>query len=1217
MVAHPSSERRQALKNLQIGWANVGKSSPKHSIMLENAYQEGIDILCIQEPFTFLGSRTVNHPGYDTHPPTDAWNDPLTWVQDRPRVMTYTRKGAGLKTTPRHSPPNRDRMWIFVNGFSILNIYRQPQTVDLLEYVTHLSPPSSCLVGGDFNAKHETFEPGVQASQGGAELANWACESNMDFIGEPGKATHRAGHVIDLTFSNIPFAKTLVRSDLDCGSDHIPLVTTIPGRGVPSHDQFRYRIPLANLPKFADIIEQSIGQVPNPKKAKTQQEIEQCVEALTKVFTDAIQLTGKPDRVTGRAAPWWTPDCAQARDRHRQSLTESDRRTPTVETRTFLATVRQAKKDYWRKIIDEIQDDKDLYKLVGWHKFEPLNRESPLLVDGQYVTDPQQKAEALRKAILDRFNSDDDLDKPPDGQDDPRLPWRQWTSIEEVERSTIKVSSTAPGTDGVTVRLLRACWPTVKNRIHGIYSKCLELSYFPQAWKQGEVAMTPKVGKKDRSSVRSWRPIALLSCLGKGLERIIAKRLAWTAMTNGIISPQHGGALPKRSAMDLIAAFTHDVEQAFARGQHVTMVTLDVQGAFDALLKNKLLHRMKGQGWRTETLQLVNSFLSDREVRVRLNKETTPFHTVRCGTPQGSPLSPVLYTLYLAELLNQDTARRFGYADDINIFRTSHSLDENVGKLAQDLRDIYAWGDTNKIAFAPEKVELLHLTRQKGDYAPACTVDDQLTIQPTPKDGALRWLGVWFDRKLKFKTHVAARAAKARKVAQHIRSLARVKYGPPAAALRKAVVTCVLPSLLYGAEAWYGGRTKPPRIMRATRKKEVSTRMGWHISMIDKIIALAARGVLPSFRTTPTATIFRDAGLPSGAVALEEAKLRFATHLQSTDNLHPLTPRTMVPKIQRGRGAGGLQQPRTKVQRLGLLLPPVLRPTLIEPHLSPGCLLNPTEGQAKRDAAKAFKEWWPTIPPKDVSIFSDGSEQIVQGTKRVTYGFVAYQDSKVVIAEGRGSLHPQSHVFDGEAVGAWRGLQRVLRIAGTTQGRIWMCIDSTSVINCLKGNAANSSQWAFIECHGAIECCDIQIKWAPGHTGIEGNERADQLADQEAKDPQEPIGKAAHPTISGIRTIARGMLRSIEHSWWKARREKLSDWYRQWSLPYKVAPQEELSLNRPTLARLLAIRTMHGDFAWYHKKFRHDNAILQCSCGKDKSPDHIVHCRRTVRHFHS
>jgi hypothetical protein len=56
-----------------------------------------------------------------------------------------------------------------------------------------------------------------------------------------------------------------------------------------------------------------------------------------------------------------------------------------------------------------------------------------------------------------------------------------------------------------------------------------------------------------------------------------------------VLSGQHRGALPKRSAIDLVASFIHNVEKAIVEGQQVTIVTLDVQGAFNALLANRLL----------------------------------------------------------------------------------------------------------------------------------------------------------------------------------------------------------------------------------------------------------------------------------------------------------------------------------------------------------------------------------------------------------------------------------------------------------------------------------------------------------------------------------------------------------------------------------------------------------------------------------------------------
>jgi hypothetical protein len=88
---------------------------------------------------------------------------------------------------------------------------------------------------------------------------------------------------------------------------------------------------------------------------------------------------------------------------------------------------------------------------------------------------------------------------------------------------------------------------------------------------------------------------------------------------------------------------------------------------------------------------------------------------------------------------------------------------------------------------------------------------------------------------------VAARARKARAVAQHIRDLARTVDGPTASSLRKAVITYVIPSLLYGTKAWYVGRTKPPKHPGGD---PVSAQNGWHVKTIDKSLALAVRGVL-------------------------------------------------------------------------------------------------------------------------------------------------------------------------------------------------------------------------------------------------------------------------------------------------------------------------------------------------------------------------------------
>jgi ribonuclease HI len=1210
--------RRTLPRDLTVCWANTGKGQG-HDILLSMAHEQDIDVICVQEPWTGKETRTKTHPGYQMYTPVDSWNT----TSDRPRVLTYVRRGTPLKVQQRRPLQCRDLLWLDVNGFAILNIYRQPLTNEVIDYVTTLTPPRKCLIGGDFNARHDTFEPGSEPFARGADLAEWSARSGMDYIGEPGVPTQDHGHVLDLTFSNIPGAYTTVYTELSCGSDHRSQVTLIPGRGKVPLEQVRYRVPESQLPKLASLVHNGISMLPDPWGITSTNQIDATAEAVSTIFHTAIEAAGKPSRDTAKAAPWWTDECKSARYDHLQSISTGrfgNSEGATEETRHFHRVARKAKAEYWKKILNSVRDDKSLYKVVAWHKKGPSIKAPPLVINGRVVEDTLEKAEGLRTEVLDRFDASDDLPEDPLQQwaGTAELPWSNTVTIEEVERHTIGVSSTSPGTDGVTVRHLKACWEYLKGPIHALFSACLAFNHFPCSWKYAEVAMLPKAGKKNKESPRSWRPIALLSCISKGLERIIANRISWTALLHGVLSPQHGGALPKRSAMDLVACFTHDAESYLAKGWEVTLVTMDVQGAFDALLVRRLLKRMMEQGWPYNLICLCRSFLSDRKVRVRLESATTEYYTVNCGTPQGSPLSPVLYMLYLAELLKMDQRLRFGYADDIALYRASPSVHTNVELLAKDVGKIIEWGNTNKVFFAPEKLEMIHLTNKRHGESPSCEVSPELTIEPITepeKNGgipALRWLGVWFDRRLKFKRHVQERAAKARGVAYHLRNLANTKNGPPASALRKAVITCVVPSLLFGTEAWYGGRRKRPAENRQDRDTSVSTKLGEHIKVVEKALTIALRGVLPTWRTTPNVALFRDAAVPAAEAVLEEAKLRFAMRLQTVDENHPLVQRIQLSKIARGKHAGRQQVPRTKIQRLGEIIPAALRPVLRMPHYSHGCRINPTYGRTKEEAAKGFKKWWAKLPSDVVTVFSDGSEQYDQGTKYVGYGYAVYQNG-VQLHTGYGSINSTSHVFDAEAIGAWKGLQRTLRDPTLRYRKIVQCIDSTSVIWCLRGNASTSSQWAFHQCQDAMAIHDISIRWSPGHTGIEGNEAADGLANQGARKPQWDKGPSSQPTISGIRSIYRELRNHALAEWWETQETTLSLHYRYWALPYNTRPSKELDLPRSTLQRLLAARTSHGDFAWYHRKYKHPDANIRCSCRKLKTPEHLVMCRKAQK----
>jgi hypothetical protein len=145
-------------------------------------------------------------------------------------------------------------LWIDVNKQAILNVYRKLYTPEIIDYVAHLAPSSSCLVGRDFNTWHNMFEPGVADTNRGGELAAWSSASGIDYIRNPGEVTHNAGHVLDLSFLNIPFATTSIQTNIHYASDHEVQVIVILGRGKVLLKQAHYRIPEAELSTFSALV---------------------------------------------------------------------------------------------------------------------------------------------------------------------------------------------------------------------------------------------------------------------------------------------------------------------------------------------------------------------------------------------------------------------------------------------------------------------------------------------------------------------------------------------------------------------------------------------------------------------------------------------------------------------------------------------------------------------------------------------------------------------------------------------------------------------------------------------------------------------------------------------------------------------------------------------------------------------------------------------------
>ena len=232
------------------------------------------------------------------------------------------------------------------------------------------------------------------------------------------------------------------------------------------------------------------------------------------------------------------------------------------------------------------------------------------------------------------------------------------------------------------------------------------------------------------------------------------------------------------------------------------VVTVDVKGAFDGVLRNRMIYRLRTQRWPNGLIQWVSSFFSERSVRICLDQITTDPLPVVCGLPQGSPVSPILFLLYVEPLLRLSRGR-FGYADDAAFYSTAKTLRDCHTKLQRQLDISRAWANDNGIQFDKEKTELIYFHKKRKFEEPSLQVEG---TEIRPKD-ILKWLGILFDRKLSFKNHVRFACQRARVVTDHVRRLCNTTRGACPGLLRQAVQGCAFATLFYGAETWYGPQT--------------------------------------------------------------------------------------------------------------------------------------------------------------------------------------------------------------------------------------------------------------------------------------------------------------------------------------------------------------------------------------------------------------------------
>lgn len=510
------------------------------------------------------------------------------------------------------------------------------------------------------------------------------------------------------------------------------------------------------------------------------------------------------------ADPPWLDNSIRKLIKKRRRLFAKAKRTKTTEDmdkykqyrNKVTKSIQKAKKNHTDKLSDKLKSgslsSKDWWNtLKSFIKDQNSTNIPPIKTDSDILSSNLDKANVLNEYFIKQTNLNDENVPLPDINIPRNIPVLQtiFLTPEEVEDAlqTLKLGKSS-GPDGINNRVLKELSSELANPLCSLYNFSLQHSIVPDSWKEANVS--PIYKKDDPSDVSNYRPISLLNTLGKVFEKIVHKHLFNFLSSHKIITNLQSGFVPGDSTVNQLVTIYDTFCKALDDGKEVRAVFCDVSKAFDRVWHRGLLLKLRSVGITGSLLNWFSDYLSNRRQRVVLPGACSDWKNITAGVPQGSILGPLLFLIFINDIVNDlDTNVRL-FADDTSLYIIVDTPENAALKLNNDLRKIHSWATQWLVTFNPSKSETLLISRKRSRINhPALFMNNQQLIEVESH----KHLGLIFSNDGTWHAHIDLIASKAW---TRVNVMRKLKFILNRKALQMIYTTFIRPVLEYSDIIW-------------------------------------------------------------------------------------------------------------------------------------------------------------------------------------------------------------------------------------------------------------------------------------------------------------------------------------------------------------------------------------------------------------------------------